>query len=60
MPECFKDGFNKMPAKSLPAKLPRWVFIGPEGTYTPLHTDPYGTHVSLAEFDDVIVIMIRN
>eukprot|EP00418_Pyrodinium_bahamense_P071116 CAMPEP_0179097858 /NCGR_PEP_ID=MMETSP0796-20121207/45062_1 /TAXON_ID=73915 /ORGANISM="Pyrodinium bahamense, Strain pbaha01" /LENGTH=325 /DNA_ID=CAMNT_0020795613 /DNA_START=64 /DNA_END=1038 /DNA_ORIENTATION=+ len=44
VPECFRDGFDRLPAKSRPSKLPRWVFIGPEGAYTPLHTDPYATH----------------
>jgi len=44
IPDCFADGFNRLPAKTRPSRLPRWLFLGPEGTYTPLHTDPFGTH----------------
>jgi len=44
VPACFQDGFERLPAKFRPSRLPRWVFIGPEGAYTPLHTDPYATH----------------
>ncbi len=42
--EAFDDWFLKFPSHSRLAPLPHWIFIGPAGTRTPLHLDPYGTH----------------
>ena len=45
----FDDKFETLDPRIRPSPLPRWIFVGPVGTYTPLHVDPWETHAWFAQ-----------
>lgn len=44
MPAAFEDHLERLPRKMQPVRLPRWVFLGPNDTVSPLHVDPFASH----------------
>ena len=49
IPRHVDDYFSRLPPYLQPLRRPRWLFIGPSGSYTPLHLDPWCTHVWFAQ-----------
>lgn len=48
-PAAFEDWFGRLPSRLRPDPPPHWIFVGPAGTYTPLHLDPWATHAWFAQ-----------
>ena len=49
IPDHVDDYFARLPPYLQPPRRPRWIFIGPAGSYTPLHLDPWATHAWFAQ-----------